>query len=83
MGRQVSPTPGTARKQSRNAAHRVGPVRAALKNAWQVPSQSPAAWRKDGGTGENSNMMFLRCLALRYELWFFRHDHKPCLLRGD
>lgn len=68
MGRQVSPTPWD-RLQSR-------PSKGRLENVWQVPVQSPAAWRKDGGTGKNSNTMFLLCLALRYELWFFRHRHK-------
>jgi len=33
-----------------------------LENVWQVPVQSPAAWRKDGGTEKNSNTMFLSCL---------------------
>ena len=70
MGRQVSPTPGD-RLQSR--------LKGRLENVWQVPIQSPAAWRKDGGTGKNSNTMFLLCPALRYALWLSRHRHKQVI----
>jgi hypothetical protein len=31
----------------------------ARKNVWQVLDQSPAAWRVNGGTGENTNTIFL------------------------
>jgi hypothetical protein len=31
----------------------------ARQNVWQVLDQSPAAWRVNGGTGKNSNTIFL------------------------
>src|SRR5712664_3722112 len=41
--------------------------------------RGPAAWRKDGGTGKNSNTMRNACKALRNELWPLCQRHKGSL----
>src|SRR5712664_4263812 len=41
--------------------------------------RGPAAWRKDGGTGKNSNTMRIACKALRYNLWSLCQRHKHFL----
>src|SRR6266851_1322576 len=38
--------------------------------------RGPAAWRKDGGTGKNSNTMSKPCKAFRHTLWPFEQHHK-------
>jgi hypothetical protein len=38
--------------------------------------RGPAAWRKDGGTGKNSNTMRKQCKALRHWLWLFEQRPK-------
>ncbi len=40
-----------------------------VKTFGRFSVRGPAAWRKDGGTGENSNTMHKACKALRYNLW--------------
>src|SRR6266481_2597186 len=38
--------------------------------------RGPAAWRKDGGTGKNSNTTRKPCKAFRHRLWPFEQHHK-------
>src|SRR5712664_113965 len=38
--------------------------------------RGPAAWRKDGGTGKNSNTARKPCKAFRHRLWLFEQHHK-------
>src|ERR1700674_3198530 len=40
-----------------------------VKTFGRFSVRGPAAWRKDGGTGKNSNTMRTACKALRYDLW--------------
>src|SRR6266481_2452460 len=46
-----------------------------VKTLGRFSVRGPAAWRKDGGTGENSNTMRTACKALRYQLWSNSHHH--------
>jgi hypothetical protein len=60
---------------------RLGPARKSTrlgspsKTCGRFSIRGPAAWRKDGGTGKNTNTMFLSCLALPYALWPSCHHH--------
>src|SRR5258707_5700345 len=40
-----------------------------VKTFGRFSVRGPAAWRKDGGTGKNSNTMRNACKALRHDLW--------------
>src|ERR1700682_340672 len=54
-----------------------------VKTFGRFSVRGPAAWRKDGGTGKNSNTMRTACKALRYDLWLLCQRHKcslACLL---
>src|SRR5438477_7690508 len=44
-------------------------VRSPVKTFGRFSVRGPAAWRKDGGTGKNSNTMYGACKDLPYELW--------------
>src|SRR5229473_1221066 len=43
--------------------------RSPAKTFGRFSVRGPAAWRKDGGTGKNSNTMRSACKDLRYNLW--------------
>src|SRR6267378_2523391 len=47
-----------------------------VKTFGRFSVRGPAAWRKDGGTGKNSNTMRSACKALRYNLWPVCRRHK-------
>src|SRR5438067_4218402 len=51
-------------------------LRSPVKTFGRFSVRGPAAWRKDGGTGENSNTMYGACKDLPYELWLVCHHHK-------
>jgi len=46
--------------------------RSPVKTFGRFSVRGPAAWRKDGGTGKNSNTMHSACKALPYNLWLVR-----------
>src|SRR5258707_3043751 len=46
-----------------------------VKTLGRFSVRGPAAWRKDGGTGKNSNTMRTACKALRYQLWSKSQHH--------
>src|SRR5260370_11127786 len=48
-------------KSTRHGSH--------VKTFGRFSVRGPAAWRKDGGTGKNSNTMRTTCKALRYKLY--------------
>ena len=50
-----------------------------VKTFGRFSVRGPAAWRKDGGTGKNSNTMRTACKALRYDLWLLCQRHKCSL----
>src|SRR6266852_719443 len=49
-----------------------------VKTFGRFSVRGPAAWRKDGGTGKNSNTMCSACKAFRHNLWPLcqRHCYK-------
>ncbi len=47
-----------------------------VKTFGRFSVRGPAAWRKDGGTGKNSNTMCGACKALRYNWWPLCQRHK-------
>ena len=51
-------------------------IRSPVKTFGRFSVRGPAAWRKDGGTGKNSNTMCGACKDLPCELWLVRYHHK-------
>src|SRR5882724_9580673 len=58
---------------------RANPVQTEItrKTFGRFSVRGPAAWRKDGGTGKNSNTMCSACKDLPYNLWRHCQCHKP------
>src|SRR5216684_1332419 len=60
-------------------SHRSTLLRSPAKTFGRFSVRGPAAWRKDGGTGKNTNTMRRACKALRNELWPLCQRHKGSL----
>src|SRR5712692_7944514 len=60
-------------------SHRSALLGSPAKTFGRFSVRGPAAWRKDGGTGKNTNTMRRACKALRNELWPLCQRHKGSL----